>query len=109
MSDITNVRRTLFLTAGLLLCAGAAAAQAAAPKTAPSEPPSWETSARGSFLFRPCRSGRRLSLCLGGEDDAPSAFAARFDRLTRLAGMFMGRVQAATLCGMRLRLKLDIL
>ncbi|MDE2142973.1 MAG: hypothetical protein KGL74_01950 [Elusimicrobia bacterium] len=56
-----------------------------------------------------CYAGRRLSPCLGGEEDVPSAFAACFDWLTRLAGMFMGRVQAATFCGMRLQLKLDLL
>ena len=108
MTDITIRHRELFLIAAMMLCAGAAAAQTA-PNRKPSAAPSLESATRGSYLLHPCRTGRGLSLCLGEEEDAPSAFAARFDKLTRLAGMFMGRVQAMTLCGMRIQFKLDIL
>jgi hypothetical protein len=108
MSDITIRHRELLLIAAMMLYAGAASAQNA-PARKPSDVPSLESAARGSYLLHPCRTGRGLSLCLGEEEDPPSAFAARFDKLTRLAGMFMGRVQAMTLCGMRVQLKLDIL
>ena len=109
MIDITMGRRELLLIAVLTLCAGAAAAQESVPSRKPAPVPSWETDVRGSYLLHPRRTARGLSLRLLGDEDAPSPFAARFDKLTRLAGMFMGRVEAVTLCGMRVRLKLDIL
>ncbi|MFI5345615.1 MAG: hypothetical protein ACHQ51_04495 [Elusimicrobiota bacterium] len=109
MIDITPRRRELILFAGLMMFAGAAAAQNVATDPQKAGVPSLESAVRGSYLLHACRTGRGLSLCLGGDEDAPSAFAARFDKLTRLAGMFMGRVQAMTVCGMRVQLKLDLL
>ena len=91
MIDITTSRK-LLLVAALAFWAGAAAAQEVSPN-----------------LFHPRRTAHGLRLSLFGEEDVPSPFAARFQRLTRLAGMFMGRVEAVTLCGMRVRLKLDLL
>jgi len=108
MIDIAPRPRELFLFAALTLCAASASSQDAAVRRTPPAA-SWDSMARGSFLFHSCRTGRGVSLCLGAEDGAPSPFAARFEKLTRLAGMFMGRVQAATVCGMRLKLTLDIL
>jgi len=108
--NITPCRRAFFLLlASVALAAGRAAA---AGDEAPIrlEGPSWAPYAHGSYLLRPCPSvhERGLAFCIGGEEAPPSPAAKRFVRFTRLAGMFMGRVETLTLGDWRVRFILDI-
>lgn len=107
--NITLGRRALFLIlAAVFLAAGRAAADDAGRIRL--EGPSWAPYARGSYLLTPCPSIRErgLALCLGGDDAPPSPAAKRFNRFTRLAGMFMGRVEALSLGDWRVRFILDL-
>ena len=61
--------------------------------------------------------GRELELCLEGDRNAapiwenffPQALpAGKLTRFTRLAGMFMGRVSAATIGDMRILISLEL-
>ncbi len=109
--NITLRRQALFLLlASLLLAAGRAAAQDGDEGRIRLEGPSWASAARGSFLLRPCPSAHEhaLAFCLGGDDEPPSPAAKKFTRFTRLAGMFMGRVEAVTLGDWRVRFILDL-
>lgn len=106
---ITPCRRALFLlTASVLLAAGRAAAEDSGRIRL--EGPSWAAYARGSYLLSPCPSihERGLAFCLGGEEAPASPAAKRFTRFTRLAGMFMGRVETLTLGDWRVRFILDL-
>ena len=107
--NITMRRRALFLLlASLALAAGRASAEDEGRIRL--EGPSWAPYARGSYLLRPCPSyhERGLAFCLGGDDAPPSPAAKRFTRFTRLAGMFMGRVEAVSLGDWRVRFILDL-
>ncbi|HXT01105.1 MAG TPA: hypothetical protein VN915_10550 [Elusimicrobiota bacterium] len=107
--NITTSRRALFLLLAVLsLAAGRAAAEDDGRIRL--EGPSWAPYARGSYLLTPCPSSRErgLAFCLGGDDAPPSPAAKRFTRFTRLAGMFMGRVEALSLGDWRVRFILDL-
>lgn len=106
--NITPGRPALFLLAAFLLLAGRA--KASDEGRIRLEGPSWAPYALGSFLLRPCPSAheRGLAFCLGGDDAPPSPAAKRFTRFTRVAGMFMGRVEAVTLGDWRVRFILDL-
>jgi hypothetical protein len=109
--NITPRHQALFLLpAVLLLAAARAAAQESDPGRIRLEGPSWAADARGSFLLRPCPSAREqgLAFCMGGDDAPPSPAAKKFTRFTRLAGMFMGRVEALTVGDWRVRFILDL-
>lgn len=107
--NITTRRPALLLfLASLLLLAGRARAEDEGRIRL--EGPSWAAYARGSYLLTPCPSIRErgLAFCLGGDDAAPSPASKRFTRFTRLAGMFMGRVETLTLGDWRVRFILDL-
>jgi hypothetical protein len=107
-----TLRPALFLLltfAALAVFAGRAAADDAGEGRIRLIGPSWAASARGNFLFRPCSSERGLAFCIGGEDAAPPSLASRrFTAFTRLAGMFMGRVDALQAGDWKFRFILDI-
>lgn len=95
----------------LALCAAVgAAAQDEAPRRA--ERPSIANEARP----RPPECGEaRYTLCAGESRLVPRSLLApdpprrgRWTRVTRLAGMFMGRVEAAHVGPFQLRIRLDI-
>jgi hypothetical protein len=102
-------RRALFLLLASL-CLAAARAAAEDDGRIRLEGPSWAPYARGSYLLTPCASvhERGLAFCLGGDEAPPSPAAKRFTRFTRLAGMFMGRVEALSLGDWRVRFLLDL-
>jgi len=108
--NITPSRRALFLLLTALLLAAGRAAAADDEGRIRLEGPSWAPYAHGSYLLRPCPSvhERGLAFCLGGDDAPPSPAAKRFTRFTRLAGMFMGRVEALSLGDWRVRFVLDL-
>jgi hypothetical protein len=109
--NITLKHQALFLLlTTLLLGAVGASAQDADEGRIRLEGPSWASAARGSFLLRPCPSAHEhaLAFCLGGDDAPPSPASKKFTRFTRLAGMFMGRVEALTLGDWRVRFILDL-
>jgi hypothetical protein len=94
----------------LLLGAGLAAAQEPEEGRIRLEGPSWAAAARGSYLLRPCPSEREheIAFCLGEAETPQSPAAKKFTRLTRLAGMFTGRVEALTIGAWRLRFNLAL-
>jgi hypothetical protein len=110
-TSITLKHEALFLVfTALLLAAGRAAAQDGEEGRIRLEGASWASAARGSYLLRPCPSAHEhaLAFCLGGDDAPPSPAAKKFTRFTRLAGMFMGRVETMTLGDWRVRFILDL-
>lgn len=103
-------RQALFLLlAALLLAAGRAAADDDGGRIL-LEGPSWASTARGSYLLRlcPAEGARAVAFCLGGEDAPPSPATRKFTAFTRLAGMFMGRVDALEFGGWRMRFDLEL-
>ncbi len=106
----------------LFFAARWATAQDKDPGAPPPEAPLIERIVRSSLLVPPCRSGRGLVLCYSDDEqdgipvptksllsrDATPQLPSRFARLTLLAGMFMGRVQAATVGNLRIRLDLAV-
>jgi hypothetical protein len=109
--NITPRHQALFLLlTSLLLCAVRARAQDGDEGRIRLEGPSWASAARGSFLLRPCPSAHEhaLAFCLGGDETPPSPAAKKFTRFTRLAGMFMGRVEALNVGNWRVRFILDL-
>ena len=98
----------LLLLATALLLAGAASAQ---ENEAPAQP----ARAERRDLAQACDAREGLSLCV--QTSAPKRGKAkaesredtsRFTRLTRLAGMFMGRVDAAEIGNFRFRFQLEL-
>ena len=100
----------LLLFGALLFFAGRATAQEADEGRIRLEGPSWAAAARGSFLLRPCPSARErgIAFCLEDDETPPSPAAKKFTRFTRLAGMFMGRVEALNIGDWRVRFVLDL-
>lgn len=107
------------LTLTMLTAAALAAPAAAqdAPKSAPSvKAPRAPDAAPRLDLALACETRDGLSLCVkprAGRKTPPARLseedsAGRFRRFTRLAGMFMGRVDAASVGPFRLRLTLDL-
>lgn len=107
-------RTASFALAALVLAASCAAAQEApsAPPAAPAERPSLKAA-------DVCAPERSVPLCLepkleiarivDKEPRSPSPTAAgRLTRLTRLAGMFMGRVDVVELAGLKVRIDLEL-
>jgi hypothetical protein len=109
--NITPRRQALFLLlTGLLFAAVRAAAQEPGESRIRLEGPSWAAAARGSYLLRPCPSAHEhgLAFCLGEDEAPPSPAVKKFVRFTRLAGMFMGRVEALNVGNWRVRFILDL-
>ena len=107
--NITLCRRALLLILASL-CLAAARAAAEDDGRIRFEGPSWAPYTRGSYLLTPCPSARErgLAFCMGGDEAPASPAAKKFTRFTRLAGMFMGRVEALSLGNWRVRFILDI-
>jgi hypothetical protein len=107
--NITPRRQALFLLlAASILAASGAAAQDDGGGRIRLEGPSWTSAARGSFLLHPCASDRGIAFCLGDVETPPSPAAKKFTAFTRLAGMFMGRVEALQIGDWRVRFILDL-